>query len=128
MYEIGNELPNPGAEWVQYWVKFIRDRSDHIITYNGQEGLTEPGFAGATGHVQRESNVRRPFGDHRRIRERFMASSSDGGPIANIGSDCSRRCLWLAFTAGIGGWFNYSTDFYVTHADEYYYSAESTGR
>ncbi len=128
MYEIGNELPNPGAKWVQYWVKFIRDRCENMITYNGKEGLTDPGFDGATDHVHRESNVRRPFGGNRLVEKTFVVSSSDGGEITNIGSDGGRRCLWKAFTAGLGGWSNYSSDFYVTNADEYYYSAESPGR
>jgi hypothetical protein len=128
MYEIGNELPNPGMKWVQYWVKFIRDRCDNLITYNGNEGLTEPGFDGATAHVGREDNVRTPFSNEEMSRERFVASSSDGGEITNVGSDAGRRCLWSVFTAGIGGWLNYSTDFYSVDPEKYYYSPESPRR
>ncbi len=128
MYEIGNELPDPGMDWVQYWVKFIRSRSNHLITYNGSEGLTAPGLDGATDHVSRESRVRTPFSMAEFPSDRWVASSSDGGEITSVGADAGRRCLWKAFTAGIGGWLNYSTDFYVTDADMYYYSAESPSR
>lgn len=128
MYEIGNELPNPGLPWVQYWVRFVRARCDNLITYNGREGLTEPGFDGATDHVSHEARVTTPFpADLMRVR-RFVGSSSDGSEITNIGSDAGRRCLWKAFAAGIGGWMNYSVDFYYNNADEFYYSAESPGR
>ncbi len=128
MYEIGNELPNPGIDWVRYWVRFIRERCDNLITYNGIEGLREAGFSGATEHVHREENVRTPFAEKEMASGRFVASSSDGAEITNIGSDGGRRCLWRAFTAGIGGWLNYSIDFYNTNAENYYYSPESPGR
>lgn len=128
MYEIGNELPNPGIKWVQYWVRFIRDRCDNLVTYNGSEGLTEADFDGATAHVHRESRVTTPFPEKLMAQRKFVGSSSDGAEITNIGSDGGRRCLWQAFAAGIGGWLNYSTDFYNNNADDYYYSAESPGR
>jgi len=128
MYEIGNELPNPGLPWVRYWAAFIRDRCDNLITYNGSEGLTEPCFDGATQHVGRESRVTTPFAPDLMAKKKFIASSSDGAQITNIGSDTGRRCLWKAFAAGIGGWLNYSIDFYDHDADQFYYSPESPRR
>ncbi len=125
IYEIGNELPDPGIDWIHYWVNFIRQRCDNLITYNGDIGLSDPVFAGATAHVQKESRVTTPFAPQLMQKNKFIASSSDGGPITNIGSDGARRCLWQAFTAALSGWLNYSSDFYVTNPDEFYYSPES---
>jgi len=115
-YETGNEI-RPPADWIEYWVDFIRARTKLPISddagepFDPRTNLAHPVEA-ATWHnayVGAGDELFRTFSRADYACGKVLISDTDGAPPGQAGNpEANRMAAWLALVTGGGVWADYA--------------------
>ena len=104
-YEVGNEVPY--CDWLNYWVQFIRERTDIAVTVNHRDCKYDPPKDGVTAHRIYFNENKDQIIDFYNPDDPMVFGLDTDGASSDKNQDVGRKASWLAFVSGYGMYGDY---------------------